>query len=118
MSGLEIAAAVFGIIGGIASTLRVASDLRKRYANKKKGKSNSAQSVSEAIAQRLERVENQLRSSELTLQGYQSLNVRSNGKPIMANGLERWKDHSMDIAMAHDPRQRPRAMQSKLAEPL
>ena len=51
MSGLEIAAAVFGIIGGIASTARVASSLRKRYVDKKKGKTNSTQSVSETIEQ-------------------------------------------------------------------
>lgn len=87
MSGLEIAAAVFGIIGGIASTARVASSLRKRYVDKKKGKTNSAQSVSETIEQRLERLEKQLRSSELALQGYQSLDVRPNGKPNRAKAL-------------------------------
>jgi hypothetical protein len=83
MSGFEIAAAVFSIIGGIATTTNVASKLRKRYVDKKKDKSNSAQSVSETIEQRLERLEKQLRNSELALQGYQSLDVRPNGKPIV-----------------------------------
>ena len=83
MTGFEIAAAVFGIIGAIATTTKIASDVRKRYVDKKKGKNNSARSVSETIEQRLERLEKQLRSSELALQGYQSLDVRPNGKPIV-----------------------------------
>ena len=83
MSGLEIAAAVFGIIGGIATTTKITSSLRKRYVEKKKGKNNSAQSVSETIEQGLERLEKQLRNSELALQGYQSLDVRPNGKLIV-----------------------------------
>jgi Na+/glutamate symporter len=83
MSGLEIAAAVFGIIGGIATTTKIVSKLRKQYVDKKKDKNNSAQSVSETIEQRLERLEKQLRNSELALQGYQSLDVRPNGKLIV-----------------------------------
>jgi hypothetical protein len=83
MSGLEIAAAVFSIIGGIATTTKIASKLRKQYVDKKKDKSNSAQFVSGTIEQRLEQLEKQLRNSELALQGYQSLDVKPNGKPVV-----------------------------------
>ena len=60
MSGLEIAAAVFGIIGGIASATKMITDLRELYLEKKKGRSCAARTVSGTIEQ--------LRISELALE--------------------------------------------------
>jgi hypothetical protein len=68
MSGLEIAAAVFSIIGGIATATKMITDLRKLYLEKKKGRSGAGQTVSETIEQRLDRLEEQLRISELALE--------------------------------------------------
>ena len=69
MSGLKIAAAVFGIIGGIASATKLASGLRKTYRKKKNGKSSAAQSVSAKLERRLAWLEERLRLSEAALRG-------------------------------------------------
>jgi hypothetical protein len=68
MSGLEIAAAVFGIIGGIASATKMIKDLREMYLKRKNGRSSAARTLSETIEQRLDRLEEQLRISELALE--------------------------------------------------
>lgn len=68
MSGLEIAAAVFGIIGGIASATKMIANLRKLYLEKKNGRSSAARTISGTIEQRLNRLEEQLRISELALE--------------------------------------------------
>jgi hypothetical protein len=68
MSGLEIAAAVFGIIGGIASATKMIKDLRELYLKRKNGRSSAARTISETIEQRLDRLEEQLRISELALE--------------------------------------------------
>ena len=80
MSGLEVAAAVFGIVGGIASAYKLIADLRKQYEKKKKkGKSSAARTASATIEQRLKRVEDHLRSSEPVLV---QLGLRPHGKAI------------------------------------
>jgi hypothetical protein len=83
MAGLEVAAAVFGIIGGIATATKIASNLQKRYAEKKKGKSCATKSTSETIEQRLRRLEKQLSASETALQDYRRLDARLSGKSIL-----------------------------------
>jgi hypothetical protein len=83
MSGLEVAAAVFGIIGGIATATKMASDLRELYVKKKKGKGGAAKSISETIEQRLGRLERQLSASETALQEYRRLNARLSCKFIV-----------------------------------
>jgi uncharacterized protein involved in exopolysaccharide biosynthesis len=83
MSGLEVAAAVFGIIGGIASTIKMASDLREMHGKKEKGNDGAANSISGSIEKRLERLEKQLSASETALQQYRRLNARLNCKFIV-----------------------------------
>ena len=68
MTGLEIAAAIFGIIGGIASATKAIKDLRQLYLKRKNGTSSAARAISETIEQRLDRLEEQLRISELALE--------------------------------------------------
>lgn len=70
MSGLEVAAAIFGIIGGIASAYKMVRELRKHH---RKGKKNinarADRELSERIEQRLKRIENQLKVSQSRLGG-------------------------------------------------
>jgi hypothetical protein len=68
MTGLEIAAAVFGIIGGIASATKAIKDLRQLYLKRKSGTSSAARAISETMEQRLDRLEEQLKISELALE--------------------------------------------------
>jgi hypothetical protein len=68
MSGIEVAAAIFGIIGGVASAYKMVRELRKRYEKRKKDKNTKAdREVSERIEQRLKHIEKQLKVSEAKL---------------------------------------------------
>jgi hypothetical protein len=60
MSGLEVAAAIFGIIGGVASAYKLAVELRKRHQRRKNDKN--------ATEERLRRVERQLKDSKAKLE--------------------------------------------------
>ncbi len=77
MTGVAEVAAIFGIIAGVGSTVRLAIDLRKTYEKRKKGKSLAIQAASSTIEQRLKRLEDQLRPSEPALdQEYRRLGLR------------------------------------------
>jgi hypothetical protein len=68
MSSIEVAAAIFGIIGGVASAYKLARELGKRYQKRKKDKNaKENREVSERIEQRLKHIENQLKVSEAQL---------------------------------------------------
>lgn len=86
MTGIAEVAAIFGIIAGVGSAVRLVIDLRKTYEKRKKGKSRAIQAASSTIEQRLKRLEDQLRSSEPALkQEYTRLGLRPEGR--FGNGL-------------------------------
>jgi hypothetical protein len=67
MSGLEVAAAIFGIISGLASAYRLAVELRKRHQRRKQDKGTANPSHLNLTVQRLQRVEKQLEASKARL---------------------------------------------------
>lgn len=67
MSGLEVAAAIFGIISGLASAYKLAVELRKRHQRRKQDKGNANPSHPNVTVQRLLRVEKQLEASKARL---------------------------------------------------
>jgi hypothetical protein len=68
MSGLEVAAAIFGIIRGVASAYKMAVELGKRHEKSKRGETAKAErEVSKNIEQLLKRIEKQLKVSEARL---------------------------------------------------
>jgi hypothetical protein len=89
MSGLEVAAAVFGIIAGIGSATKMAKDLRTLFVERKRGKDSAARAASETIEQRLERLEKRLKASEAALQKYRRPETISS-RTFILQGIERW----------------------------